>query len=494
MTTAPFLTANEREVYRQYDLNRRLELTRTIAPTAGAILLIFMVILGFNATHFPASYYPPAKIMRGLGIGDSILTACVIVFALATVAAWRKQQVGFAIIGTIAATNVAVITIEIVWSVGLSGFDFVTVAAFSALSLAVVLAGIIGESWMVLATVILMNVISLVLGFFTIPVHPATETDTSIADLVHLQKFIIISGVLLVQWAFAMMMLTTTSAYRRIMAELGDVRVAYERARQLDDLKDQFISSINHEIRSPVMAMQGYIELLKLADESVSLEKRQALLLRASTAGDNLATLLSSILDARRQDRDADDFTPEIVNVREAISAATLLIDPREGEMQQRALHVNVPPEMVIWGENVRLQQIMTNLLSNAIKYSEPGTPVEVSAVYYAENDAQPGRFFGRSPKKTERRMVEIRVRDYGLGVPPEQIPLLFQRFARLPRDLASTVIGNGLGLFLCRVLVEAMDGTIWVESAGIPGEGSTFHILLPIPSLDQMVHHQVAA
>jgi K+-sensing histidine kinase KdpD len=83
---------------------------------------------------------------------------------------------------------------------------------------------------------------------------------------------------------------------------------------------------------------------------------------------------------------------------------------------------------------------------------------------------------------RPERQIVEITVRDYGLGIPPDQIPLLFQRFVRLPRDLASTVSGNGLGLYLCRELTTAMGGTIWVESSGVEGEGSTFRMCLPLP------------
>jgi signal transduction histidine kinase len=77
--------------------------------------------------------------------------------------------------------------------------------------------------------------------------------------------------------------------------------------------------------------------------------------------------------------------------------------------------------------------------------------------------------------------MVHITVRDHGLGIPPDQIPLLFNRFVRLPRDLASNVVGNGLGLYLCAVFAQAMKGRIWAESTGADGEGSTFFVSLPL-------------
>jgi signal transduction histidine kinase len=82
-----------------------------------------------------------------------------------------------------------------------------------------------------------------------------------------------------------------------------------------------------------------------------------------------------------------------------------------------------------------------------------------------------------------EPRVVgEIAVRDCGHGIPPEQLPLLFNRFARLPRDLASPVSGSGLGLYLCREFAEAMGGSIRAESTGVEGEGSTFRLYLPLP------------
>lgn len=151
--------------------------------------------------------------------------------------------------------------------------------------------------------------------------------------------------------------------------------------------------------------------------------------------------------------------------------------------MTGRDLRVRVPTNLEIWGDPVHLQQILMNLISNAIKYSAAGTPVDVTALRVIDTQYEEIRW--RRRMAHVRDMIEIVVHDYGLGIPPDQVPLLFQRFSRLPRDLASKVIGNGLGLFNCRVLTEAMGGRIWVESQGIAGKGSTFHVRLPLPPED---------
>jgi signal transduction histidine kinase len=205
-----------------------------------------------------------------------------------------------------------------------------------------------------------------------------------------------------------------------------------------------------------------------------------SLIERANRAGDDLRDLLASILETQRMDQGAEDFIPEPVSIVDALEAATRMIDPREGKTIERELRITVPPDTQIWGEKVRLQQILTNLLSNAIKYSEAGTAVEVVAQPVTAVTSEIFRWGRRT--KTEEAMVEITVRDFGLGIPPEDATLLFQRFVRLPRDLASNVIGNGLGLHLCRIFAQAMGGTIWVESSGVEGEGSTFHLRLPAP------------
>ena len=140
-----------------------------------------------------------------------------------------------------------------------------------------------------------------------------------------------------------------------------------------------------------------------------------------------------------------------------------------EAGSKQHPLRIDAPADVVIWGERVRLQQIMFNLISNAVKYSPAGTLIEIAAVTRPDG------------------MVEITVRDHGLGIPPDQQDLLFKSFSRLERDRTSAVKGSGLGLYLCRILAQAMGGSIRLESSGTPGEGTTFHLLLPAPSLEQI-------
>jgi signal transduction histidine kinase len=113
-----------------------------------------------------------------------------------------------------------------------------------------------------------------------------------------------------------------------------------------------------------------------------------------------------------------------------------------------------------IWADPDRLRQVLTNLVSNAVKYSPPGDSIVVRA---RERGAQ---------------HIVIEVVDHGLGIPPEQIGKLFQKFARVRSEDHLKVSGTGLGLYICRLIVEGHGGQIWVESE--PGKGSTFGMALP--------------
>ncbi len=261
---------------------------------------------------------------------------------------------------------------------------------------------------------------------------------------------------------------------QQLAQRMGALRTQYDIAVQIDDLKDQFIASVNHELRNPIMAMMGYLDIIDISLVQNKLDLVGGYVARAVNAGYRLRELINSILDTSREDQSASNFVPTIVNVRETLDAAMMLLHPKLCDDLRTTLTLRLPDDLTIWGDAVRLRRIFANLLTNAVKYSPPGAPVEFAA------SVIPIPAKGR--KESVQYLVEIVVRDHGFGIPPNQISLLFNRFVRLPRDLTSGTIGNGLGLHLCKVLTEAMDGAIWVESEGIVGDGSTFHVLLPTP------------
>ena len=144
----------------------------------------------------------------------------------------------------------------------------------------------------------------------------------------------------------------------------------------------------------------------------------------------------------------------------DAVIAETMDILTADAIRQQRLLRVDVPGEVMVLASARHTREVLFNLVSNAFKYSPHGTPVTITVSLQEES-------------------VTVVVRDQGLGIPPEAHPMLFGRFVRLERELNSPIRGAGLGLAICKQFTEAMGGHIWLESTGVPGEGSTFYFTL---------------
>jgi signal transduction histidine kinase len=476
-TEAPSLPT-ERTIYRDYERSRRLRLAMTLLPIfafiqCGVFLVSLLVAL---RVHYVVPYEQVFLVNTALVGVDGLLHALGIRFA-------RQGRVRLATFLVVVPTGITILVPALSYGVVIhfaqvtnSPVVPISLSVVTAATILIVLAGLLVTTRVaLLGTTLVVNVFSLYIMANVLSV-PGIGT-AMISGRLQLMLFPVF-----VQWATAGILYATRETNVQTLHELGDVRIAYERAQQLDQLKDQFIAHINHELRSPIMAMLGHVELLLLTDESLSHEERRTYLERAKRTGDQLSSLVNSILAARGLEHESRRMTLEVVLLQDALDAALDLVDPRDGQHIERKLQVSLPDGLAVWGSTVRVRQIFTNLLSNAVKYSMPGTPIEISArMWHEKGHGKLG-------------MVDISVRDHGLGIPPEQIPLLFNRFVRLPRDLASSIPGNGLGLYLCRAYAEAMGGTMWVESSGVDGEGSTFHLCLPasvgpssvLPSLEK--------
>ena len=250
-------------------------------------------------------------------------------------------------------------------------------------------------------------------------------------------------------------------------AQLQSAR-ALEQEQQLNRAKDQLILNVNHELRTPLTAISGYIEILLEYNERLDAEARLKYLKHAMDGCDDLQMLIGNILDALRIDSGEEYLNLQGFSALQAVRACLKLTDP--GWLQSHHVRLDISEELVILANEQYFRQVLRNLLSNAFKYTPADTEVLVSAGPY-DDAAQPS---------DPASQVCIRVKDAGPGIPPDELSSLFGQFVRLKRDISGQVRGSGLGLYISKQMVEAMGGRIWVESAGIPGQGSCFCFTLP--------------
>jgi two-component system, OmpR family, sensor histidine kinase VicK len=248
----------------------------------------------------------------------------------------------------------------------------------------------------------------------------------------------------------------TVMAYFSIFESLWRQVAVYEQLKAHDRLQNEFINIASHEMKTPTQSILGYAELLEDSckkNEEVDAIKRNA---------ERLQKLATNLLDVSRIESQTLKLRKEIVNINEKIvnvkkdienqsprslAVRILIIEPRE----------NNP--IYLQADKIRLYEVLANLLSNAMKFTQKGT-ISISTDI-------------RSNTSNNRDEVIIRIRDTGVGIHPEILPRLFTKFAtRSDR-------GTGLGLFICKGIVEAHGGIIWAENNS-DGKGATFSFTLP--------------
>jgi signal transduction histidine kinase len=493
MIEPSLITRTEHEILLDYERQRRLRLLRVITP---AFIVIASLVLGIVVIALVL--IPMNGVAQHGMLSTALLLVGIDLFLLAGFIALRVGKLNVATAFVAGISAVAGPASLAIWgtSIGLDLFAMIELTPFSVV---ILLAGLMGNRWAILAATLGMNIATVVLLLLLVP-------SASVQANWYQERPLILSVSLVYQWLFGVIMIVIWSTFARTLTQVG---TAYDRAKQLESLKDAFIASVNHELRTPLMTMLTYLETLRERPDALPPDQLAAVIDQVCRVGEDLSDLVKSILSARQFDQEARDFTPEVVLVRPVVEAAirgvaTPRVTSGAAESSPRNLHLRVPDTAEVWGDMVRLQQILTNLLTNALKYSDPGTAIEVTARSLAiststeawvksrmsleagedadedEKRASYSGGLGRRSDSARRHLIEIVVRDYGRGVPPDQAPLLFNRFVRLPRDLASNTSGNGLGLYLCRLYAEAMGGHIWVKSSGVAGEGSAFHLVLP--------------
>jgi PAS domain S-box-containing protein len=225
--------------------------------------------------------------------------------------------------------------------------------------------------------------------------------------------------------------------------------------REVDRMKTEFITTAAHEFRTPLTSIQGFSEILLVRDLQKSRQKRYLTMIHQQAT--HLAEIVEDLLDvARLEARKGMAVQLKTVNLDEVIQE--VLLPFIETEPERKIVVQGVKPLSNIKGDPFRLAQVSKNLISNAIKYSPAGSPVTITG-------------------RETANFVEITIRDEGIGMTRDQQKHLFEKFYRA--DASNTSIGGtGLGLNICKLIVELHDGKIWLESEY--GRGSTVYVRLP--------------
>jgi hypothetical protein len=225
--------------------------------------------------------------------------------------------------------------------------------------------------------------------------------------------------------------------------------------QEYDRVKSEFVAIVAHDFRKPLMAIRGFAELV-LEEPDIPVEARQEFMRTVITETEQLALLANDTLLITQIETGQFDFRWSDIDL------GPFILDTTPMGLSDHSVLLDIPPQFPhIVADAERLRQVLTNLTMNAVKYSPSGGSITVRCRERGQNH------------------VVIEVIDHGLGIPQEQIGMLFQKFQRVRTEEHLKISGTGLGLYICRLIVEGHGGQIWVESE--LGKGSTFGIVLPV-------------
>lgn len=237
-----------------------------------------------------------------------------------------------------------------------------------------------------------------------------------------------------------------------------EVREAYEQLRELDRMKSEFVSMVSHELRAPLHSISGFVQLLATGklDQRTQHEALKTVVRQTRQLGD----LVRDLLDVSRIESGRFEIAAEPMRVQDVIHQVLAELRPM-AEDRGISLSEVVPADLAPGMANAdRIAQVVRNLVHNAIKFTPRGGQIVVSAAI-------------------KEGQIIVSVADTGIGIPAEALSRLFERFYQVDSSDTRRAGGTGLGLYISRQIVTALNGSIWVESE--EGRGSTFSFSLPL-------------
>ncbi len=230
------------------------------------------------------------------------------------------------------------------------------------------------------------------------------------------------------------------------------------REKELDEMKSQLLATVSHELRTPLASIKGFATTLLRQDVEWDEDSRREFLAIIDEESDRLSELIANLLDMSRLEAGTLRIEPEAADLGPIIHETVVKFQVMSRRHQLQAVLPATLP--FVWADPRRVHQVLRNLVENAIKYSPQGGPITVSA--QVRDDG-----------------VQVSVADQGIGLEAHQLERIFDPFYQVDSASTRQVGGSGLGLSICKAIVEAHGGKIWAESR--PGLGSTFSFTLPL-------------
>ncbi|MCS7350141.1 MAG: GAF domain-containing protein [Anaerolineae bacterium] len=247
--------------------------------------------------------------------------------------------------------------------------------------------------------------------------------------------------------------------FYELKAHAEELRRAYEELQEADRLKDEIVQNVSHELRTPLTFIKGYVDLLLDGSMGPLTEAQREAVEIISEKTNLLSRLVGDIVTLQRIERGALNF--EAVDI---VAIARVSVQSFQLTASQAGLEFAIEDPggpVIVWGDRERLSQVLDNLLHNAVKFSPNGGRITVRILDMEE-------------------YVQVSVQDTGIGIPPDKLERIFERFYQVDGSTRRRFGGMGLGLAIVKRIVEAHGGQVWAESE--LGKGSTFYFTLPKP------------
>jgi len=316
-------------------------------------------------------------------------------------------------------------------------------------------------------------------GLLTLAPRVSEESMDRLAKHVRASLDVVMFSGLRALLTGSMHLASVRESYRELQSKQEKLQVAYDRLKELDRLKSNFLATVSHELRTPLTSIIGYSEMLLegIAGEVQGEQREFVTTIREK--GEQLLTLIKGLLDLSKLESGTMSLRKANMEVMPLIRDVVQTMAPH-AKKKGILLKADVEPALPsLWADGERMRQVLLNLCENAIKFTSPAGSVTVSARLSSMSTPGSGEDGGLVLLGAQRTAVELRVADTGIGIPEPERQRVFDAFYQVDSSSTRDQGGTGLGLSIVKRLVEGHDGTVHVE--GNQPHGTVFVVTIPL-------------